>query len=178
MEIWNMITDWFSQNIVPLLTTTNLVAILTVIFNLFRQKKVITESTVSGKELNQSLKETKELSKTLSAQSEEIAELKAQNGELNDLISQLLFKCNSMLDIQQIVYNASASLSKDTRGSINNIITNAKFATSNARADILKEMEDLQKKTELLQKEQEQKTKKIKRLVQASNDEVKGLINF
>lgn len=179
MEIFNTIYDWIMSNIVPLLTTTNLVALVGVFIGMRRQKSTLFENTLSTRDLKKSLAINNELKEKIDSQAAEISDLKALAGDLSDLMYQTIVKSNAMLDVQQIVYNASTSLTAEARSAINNTIVNAKYATTKARADIIKEIDEMKKAAEKTAVEQQKKAEKIRKLVQSESDnKPASLVNF
>lgn len=170
MEWMNMAWAWIETNIAPLLTAANIALVLNVIITLFRQKRTLNDNTYVTKDLRKALNESR-------AQSKQITELEARVAELTDASANAAIKSDAILDILYSVYMGQTALSQATRDKIDTLHTNARFATSKARAAILKELEEMKAKEAEAAAERLKKTDKIKKLVGAET-ETKSLVNF
>lgn len=179
--MFNEIWAWIVDNLTPFLTGANLLAVVSVIVSLFRQKRTITDNTLSSRELKSVLSETRAQSDRQDEQTREIAVLKALTGDLTDKADELTTKLNAILEVQQIAYRDHTALSKEQRGNIDDVITTAKLTSTKSRAELLKKLEELEKKEQASAAERAEIIKATKRKVSAEADskaEARSLIQF
>lgn len=142
MEWINMAWQWIETNIVPLLTTTNIMMVLGVIFSLIRQKRNLLDNTASGKELKQAINAVKLQGTTLDEQTAGLAALKAETDALKESAALDATKIDAMLDILHTVFMAQ-NLPAGSKQVIDGFYTNARYAETQQRAAIVKQVEDL-----------------------------------
>lgn len=169
MEWITIAWEWICNNITPLLMSGNISMVLGVLCSLAKQKTVIRDNTANSKELNSVLKEAKKQTEANEQQAETITEIKKELAEIQEIFGQINAKTEAIIEVQQIVYNASAALKTETRTTINDILTNAKYSTTKTRADILKQLSALQEKAQKAAEEQAKEAEKIKEIVSSES---------
>lgn len=142
MEWINTAWQWIETNIVPLLTTTNIMMVLGVIFSLIRQKRNLLDNTASGKELKQAINAVKLQGTTLDEQTAGLAQLRAETDALKEIISIETTKADAMLDMLHTVFMAQ-ELPAGSKQVIDAFYTNARYAETQQRAAIVKQVEEL-----------------------------------
>ena len=154
MEFFSNIWNWFVTNkdsIFTVISSAEFVAIIGLVVSLIKGKKNTTENTTASKELTKAVAEQKETNKTLKT---EIEGLKAENAELKAEVNRsaenteaTLTKVTAIVNALSVVYNNSIK-NPETRETVDNILTNAKFAETKTRADLIRVMDELSKKAE------------------------------
>nr|DAR72618.1 MAG TPA: hypothetical protein [Caudoviricetes sp.] len=142
MEWINTAWQWIETNIVPLLTTTNIMMVLGVIFSLFKQKRSIMDNTASSRDLRRMLDTVKLQSAALDEQTAGLAALKAETDALKESAALDATKIDAMLDILHTVFMAQ-NLPAGSKQVIDGFYTNARYAETQQRAAIVKQVEDL-----------------------------------
>lgn len=142
MEWINTAWTWIETNITPLLTTANITMVLGVIFSIWKQKRSLLDNTVSNKELKETMNIVSSQKETLDAQNDSLESLKAENENLKETVANMAIKSDAVLDILHTVYMAQ-NISADAKNVIETFYTNARYAETQQRAEILKQVEDL-----------------------------------
>jgi hypothetical protein len=154
MEWFENIWNWFVSNkdsIFAVVSSAEFVAVVGLFAGLIKGKKTTTENTMASKELTKAVAEQKETNKLLK---NEITLLKEENSLLKkgieasaDNTEATLTKVTAVVNALYVVYNNSIK-NPETRETVDNILTNAKFAETKTRADLIKAMDELSKKAE------------------------------
>jgi hypothetical protein len=154
MEFFTNIWNWFVSNkdsIFAVVSSAEFVAVVGLLAGLIKGKKTTTENTMASKELTKAVAEQKETNKLLK---NEITLLKEENSLLKkgieasaDNTEATLTKVTAVVNALSVVYNNSIK-NPETRETVDNILTNAKFAETKTRADLIKAMDELSKKAE------------------------------
>lgn len=154
MEFFTNIWNWFVANkdsIFAVVSSAEFVAVVGLVVGLIKGKKTTNENTIASKELTKAVGEQKETNKLLK---NEIALLKEENALLKksieastDNTEATLTKVTAVVNALSVVYNNSIK-NPETRETVDNILTNAKFAETKTRADLIKAMDELSKKAE------------------------------
>ena len=154
MEFFTNIWNWFVTNkdsIFAIVSSAEFVAMVGLIINLIKGKKSTAENTAVSKELSKAVAEQKETNKLLKNEIEESkrenAELKAELIRVTENSEATLTKTSAIVNALSVVYNSSIK-NPETRETVDNILTNAKFAETKTRADIIKAMDELTKKAQ------------------------------
>ena len=154
MEWLENIWKWIVENkdtIFTVISSAEFIGIIGLVVSLIKGKKHTTENTTASKELTKAVAEQKETNKTLKT---EIEGLKAENAELKAEVNRsaenteaTLTKVTAIVNALSVVYNNSIK-NPETRETVDNILTNAKFAETKTRADLIRVMDELSKKAE------------------------------
>ena len=163
MEFFSNIWNWFVSNkdsIFAIVSSAEFVAVAGLVVSLLKGKKSTAENIKASKELSNAIADQKETNKTLTSK---IEALKAENAELKAEINRsaenteaTLTKTTAIVNALSVVYNSSIK-NPETRETVDNILTNAKFAETKTRADLIKAMDELSAKAE----KQAQEAKKL-----------------
>lgn len=173
MEFFSNLWAWivaYKDAIVTFVTSSSFIGFVTTIIMLVRQWKAVKANTGSTKELKVSLAENKRLMAEMDAIKTEMEEIKNESNNIMDAASTLLTKQNATLEVLNVVYNHSIKDEK-TRTTVNALLTNAKFAETEARAAILKEVEDLRAQLAQGQAVAEKSVAKVKKIVNVANEQ-------
>lgn len=154
MEWLTNIGKWIVDNkdsIFAVVSSAEFVAVVGAIVSIIKDKKSTLANTEANKELSSALKEQKETNKLLK---EEIKLLKEENKTLKQSVETAsetteatLTKVSAIVNALSVVYNSSIK-NPETRETVDNILTNAKFAETKTRADLIKAMDELTAKAE------------------------------
>lgn len=184
MEWINTAWQWIETNIVPLLTTTNIMMVLGVIFSLFKQKRSIMDNTASSRDLRRTLDTVKLQSAALDEQTAGLAALKAETDALKESAALDATKIDAMLDILHTVFMAQ-NLPAGSKQVIDGFYTNARYAETQQRAAIVKQVEDLKAQlasmTAAMAEKVDSAETTVKKIVGAKNTEkqtVKSAVNL
>lgn len=173
MEFFSNLWAWIVANkdaIVTFVTSSSFIGFVTTIIMLVRQVKAVKANTGSTKELKVSLAENKQVIAEMTALKTSVDEIKSEIDNLADTANTLLTKENAVLEVLNVVYNHSIKDEK-TRTTVNALLTNAKFAETEARAAILKEVEDLRAQLAQGQAVAEKSVAKVKKIVNVANEQ-------
>lgn len=173
MEFFSNLWAWIVANkdaIVTFVTSSSFIGFVTTIIMLIKQGKAVKANTGSTKELKVSLAENKRLMAEMDAIKTEMEEIKNESNNIMDAVSTLLTKQNATLEVLNVVYNHSIKDEK-TRTTVNALLTNAKFAETEARAAILKEVEGLRAQLAQGQAVAEKSVAKVKKIVNVANEQ-------
>lgn len=165
-EFFVNLWEWIKQNsgqILALLTPANLILLIGAVVTLFKQKKTIMSNTVSSAELSKTLAQNNGLKTQVDELSKQTADLKVSVGDIADVNVQSTVKLNSILDVQQLAYNASG-LAKETREKIGNVIADGKFSETKNRRAVNEELSALRAQVKELLTTAEASEKKVKKL--------------
>lgn len=176
MEFFTNIWNWFVSNkdsIFAIVSSAEFVAVAGLIINLIKSKKSTAENTAVSKEFTKAVAEQKETNKTLT---KAIEALKAENAELRAEINRsaenteaTLTKTTAIVNALSVVYNSSIK-NPDTRETVDNILTNAKFAETKTRADLIKTMDELAAKAKKQAEEAAELAEKTKETIKNTGD--------
>lgn len=154
MEFFSNIWNWFVSNkdsIFAIVSSAEFVAVVGLVVSLFKGKKSTAENTAINRELSKAVAEQKETNKLLKNEIEELkrenAVLKAEVVRVTENTEATLTKTSAIVNALSVVYNSSIK-NPETRETVDNILTNAKFAETKTRADIIKAMDELTKKAQ------------------------------
>lgn len=177
IEIVQNIGSWLQANWQPILTalsTVDLASIAGAIVLLIKSKKSSDGNTAETKKLNENLEKTSELKKSVDDSVEankelavEVRYLKEENEHLKESNNEILHKLSSVLDVMAVVYS---TIRDDTiRTTVNNIITDAKYTETATRAELERQVKDLQEKVkedaEQMMKAVAEKAESVKTLI-------------
>lgn len=143
-NIWNGIVQ-NKDAIITCLTSAEVVALILAGLSIFKKLKSIKNNTQSSADLSTALKDNKELKNKIDVLAKENEELKAQNSKIIEVTELSLSKTSAIVDCLSVVYNHSIK-DAETRNTVNNLLTNARFAENKTRADLIKELEDIKNK--------------------------------
>ena len=176
MEFFSNIWNWFIENkdsIFAIVSSAEFVAVAGLIINLIKSKKSTVENTAVSKEFTKAVAEQKETNKTLT---KAIEALKAENAGLKAEINRsaenteaTLTKTTAIVNALSVVYNSSIK-NPETRETVDNILTNAKFAETTTRADLIKTMDELAAKAKKQAEEAAELAEKTKETIKNTGD--------
>jgi hypothetical protein len=178
MEWFENIWHWIVSNkdsIFTVISSAEFVALAGLVINLFKNKKSTSENTATNKEFTKAVAEQKETNKTLT---KAIETLKAENAELRAEINRsaenaeaTLTKTTAIVNALSVVYNSSIK-NPETRETVDNILTNAKFAETKTRADLIKTMDEMSEKFEKQAQEAKILAEKTKETIKNTGEKV------
>lgn len=145
MEFFSNIWNWIVGNkdaILAFLTSAEVVAIASAGVVFFKKLKKIKANTQSSADLSTALQDNKDLKNKIDVLAKENEELKAQNSKIIEVTELSLGKTTAIVECLSVVYNHSIK-DAETRNTVNNLLTNARFAENKTRADLIKQLEDL-----------------------------------
>ena len=171
MDFFQNIWNWFVENkdgIFTVVSSAEFAGIIALVVSLIKGKKHTAENTAVSKDLSNALAEQKETNKTLKT---EMVELKNENAQLKTEINRsventeaTLTKVTAVVNALSVVYNSSIK-NPETRETVDNILTNAKFAETKTRADLIKAMDELTAKAEKQAEEAKKLAEKTKETI-------------
>lgn len=161
-NVWAWVSAHAAQ-IAVLLTTANLILLVTAFVQLRRQKKTIAANTGSSRELQESLKAVKEAQATVESLQALVAAQNEKIAALRDGQEQTNTKLNCVLEVQQQAYSVSLAKTQ-TLDAINGIIANGKYAETHARKAITDEVAELREQMEKLTAATKASEEKVKRI--------------
>jgi cell division protein FtsB len=166
-NIWNWIVG-NKDAIFTVVSSAEFASIIALVVSLIRGKKNTAENTAISKELSKAVTEQKETNKTLKTEMEEMkkenAELKAEIKRSAENTEATLTKVTAVVNALSVVYNNSIK-NPETRETVDNILTNAKFAETKTRADLIKAMDELSAKAEKQAEEAKKLAEKTKETI-------------
>lgn len=145
MEFFNSIWTWIVNNkdgILAFLTSAEVVAIVGAGILFFKKLKSIKASTQSSADLSAAISENKKLKADIAGLTKQNAEIQAENKKLVETTDLVLSKITTIEEVLSVVYNHSIK-DAETRTTVNNLLTNSRFAENKTRADLIKQLEDL-----------------------------------
>lgn len=188
IEWLQSIGNWFATNKDPIVATLSAVATSGVGVNLwqfFKNRKIVTENTKNAGELIAALKENELLKPAVAKVEEALSTVKEKQTALEKKvidsingIDTLVTKVNAILDVQSLVYQTIKD--ESTRVAVNNILTNAKYAVTEQRAQLIKELNALKEENARITAESnakvEESVAKATSIIEATNVETKTVI--
>ena len=151
IEWFQSIGNWFVTNkdaIVTILSTVATSGVGVNLWQFFKNRKIVTENTKNASELVAALKENELLKPAVAKVEEMLSTVKEKQVALEKKvidsingIDTLVTKVNAILDVQSLVYQTIKD--ESTRIAVNNILTNAKYAVTEQRAQLIKELNAL-----------------------------------
>lgn len=154
LEWFYNICDWISINwktIVGTITSLTLGGTVVDLIAIGKQRKalkVTTDATndlnTSTKELSETKKEVNENTQSINKMTDQVNLLKQENESLKETVNETNSKLDTLLEVFSIVYG---TLKDDTvRSTVQNLLMNAKYAATNTRAELQKEINELKAK--------------------------------
>lgn len=188
IEWFQSIGNWIVTNKDAIVTTLSAVATSGVGVNLwqfFKNRKIVTENTKNASELVAALKENELLKPAVAKVEEALSIVKDKQGALEKKVIDsingidiLVTKVNAILDVQSLVYQTIKD--ESTRIAVNNILTNAKYAVTEQRAQLIKELNALKEENARITAESnakvEESVAKATSIIEATNVETKTVI--
>ena len=188
IEWFQSIGNWVVTNKDAIVTTLSAIATSGVGVNLwqfFKNRKIVTENTKNASELVAALKENELLKPAVAKVEEVLSTVKEKQVALEKKvidsingIDTLVTKVNAILDVQSLVYQTIKD--ESTRIAVNNILTNAKYAVTEQRAQLIKELNTLKEENARITAESnakvEESVAKATSIIEATNVETKTVI--
>ena len=188
IEWFQSIGNWIVTNKDAIVTTLSAIATSGVGVNLwqfFKNRKIVTENTKNASELVAALKENELLKPAVVKVEEMLSTVKEKQVALEKKvidsingIDTLVTKVNAILDVQSLVYQTIKD--ESTRIAVNNILTNAKYAVTEQRAQLIKELNALKEENARITAESnakvEESVAKATSIIEATNVETKTVI--
>lgn len=188
IEWFQSIGNWVVTNKDAIVTTLSAIATSGVGVNLwqfFKNRKIVTENTKNASELVAALKENELLKPAVAKVEEVLSTVKEKQVALEKKvidsingIDTLVTKVNAILDVQSLVYQTIKD--ESTRIAVNNILTNAKYAVTEQRAQLIKELNALKEENARITAESnakvEESVAKATSIIEATNVETKTVI--
>lgn len=188
IEWFQSIGNWIVTNKDAIVTTLSAVATSGVGVNLwqfFKNRKIVTENTKNASELVAALKENELLKPAVAKVEEALSIVKDKQSALEKKVIDsingidiLVTKVNAILDVQSLVYQTIKD--ESTRIAVNNILTNAKYAVTEQRAQLIKELNALKEENARITAESnakvEESVAKATSIIEATNVETKTVI--
>lgn len=188
IEWFQSIGNWIVTNKDAIVTTLSAIATSGVGVNLwqfFKNRKIVTENTKNASELVAALKENELLKPAVAKVEEVLSTVKEKQVALEKKvidsingIDTLVTKVNAILDVQSLVYQTIKD--ESTRIAVNNILTNAKYAVTEQRAQLIKELNALKEENARITAESnakvEESVAKATSIIEATNVETKTVI--
>lgn len=188
IEWFQSIGNWVVTNKDAIVTTLSAIATSGVGVNLwqfFKNRKIVTENTKNASELVAALKENELLKPAVAKVEEMLSTVKEKQVALEKKvidsingIDTLVTKVNAILDVQSLVYQTIKD--ESTRIAVNNILTNAKYAVTEQRAQLIKELNALKEENARITAESnakvEESVAKATSIIEATNVETKTVI--
>ena len=188
IEWFQSIGNWIVTNKDAIVTTLSAVATSGVGVNLwqfFKNRKIVTENTKNASELVAALKENELLKPAVAKVEEVLSIVKDKQSALEKKVIDsingidiLVTKVNAILDVQSLVYQTIKD--ESTRIAVNNILTNAKYAVTEQRAQLIKELNALKEENARITAESnakvEESVAKATSIIEATNVETKTVI--
>lgn len=155
MEWLRNIGNWFIENKDTIVVTLTGIATSGAGVNLwqfFKSRKVVKDNTANAKALTDALKENSTLKIAVTSLNDFVSGVAERVEKVNNTVISvvnstdvLITKVNAMLDVQSLVYQTIKD--EATRTAVNNILTNAKYAVTAQRAELIKELNALKEET-------------------------------
>lgn len=188
IEWFQSIGNWFVTNkdaIVTILSTVATSGVGVNLWQFFKNRKIVTENTKNASELVAALKENELLKPAVAKVEEMLSTVKEKQVALEKKvidsingIDTLVTKVNAILDVQSLVYQTIKD--ESTRIAVNNILTNAKYAVTEQRAQLIKELNALKEENARITAESnakvEESVAKATSIIEATNVETKTVI--
>lgn len=145
MEFFSNIWNWIVGNkdaILAFLTSAEVVAIASAGVVFFKKLKAIKTNTQNSADLSAAISENKKLKADIADLTKQNAEIQTENKKLVETTDLVLSKISTIEEVLSVVYNHSIK-DAETRTTVNNLLTNSRFAENKTRADLIKQLEDL-----------------------------------
>ena len=149
MEFFTNIWNWIVENkdsIFAIVSSAEFAAVAAVVINSLKNIKTTKENTTTNKALTDALAEQKETTKLLKEENEllkkEISALKDSVEKLTENSDATLTKTSAIVNAMSVVYNSSLK-NAETRETVDNILTNAKFSETKTRANLIKTLDEI-----------------------------------
>jgi hypothetical protein len=181
MEFFRSCYYWVAENykeITMTLTSAQFISIISTIVLLLRNLRKTNDNVTSSNNLNSTLKVTNQMSTDVTDVKTVSEEIKTQNvaldaklaefkKEVTDVQESLIKKLNCMLEVQSIVYS---TIKDDTiRGTVNSVLTNAKYAETETRAKLKEEVANLKAKLA-------EETEKVKAIADSATETITKIV--
>lgn len=147
------IGNWFIENqekILTVLTAIQSSGLIGFIVWAVKSTKQVKLNTQTSKVLNESIGIVNGLNgevETLNCNHKDLVEkvdhLEMQMNNLQNTMDTVLTKVDAMIEVQSVVYTTIKD--DKTRATVNNLLTNAKYAVTEQRAKLLEELDSLRK---------------------------------
>lgn len=147
------IGNWFIENqekILAVLTAIQSSGLIGFIVWAVKSTKQVKLNTQTSKALNESIGIVNGLNgevETLNCNHKDLVEkvdhLEMQMNNLQNTMDTVLTKVDAMIEVQSVVYTTIKD--DKTRATVNNLLTNAKYAVTEQRAKLLEELDSLRK---------------------------------
>ena len=147
------IRQWLIDNqteILAVLTFIQSSGLIGIIVGFVKSIKKIKDNTDNTKKLNTSIEsvdalkeEVVKLQDVNTKLIEKCEHLENQNNDIQNSVDTLLTKVDAMIEVQSLVYTTIKD--DKTRATVNNLLTNAKYAVTAQRAKLLEELDNLRK---------------------------------
>lgn len=147
------IRQWLIDNqteILAVLTFIQSSGLIGIIVGFVKSIKKIKDNTDNTKKLNTSIESVDALKEEIvklqdvnTKLIEKCEHLENQNNDIQNGIDTLLTKVDAMIEVQSVVYTTIKD--DKTRATVNNLLTNAKYAVTAQRAKLLEELDNLRK---------------------------------
>lgn len=171
------ICEWISINwraIVGTITSSTLASNAFLWLSLGKQKKAVTDNTKATNDLNDATEKLNGAKTAIETNTKETVDLKTEitaltreNVELKNSLDTMANKISSILEVLDIVYGTIKD--ETVRTAVHNIILNSKYTENATRAELQKQIEDLQSKVAedaaLLQAQVKDTVDKVKKTV-------------
>ena len=178
IEFFTQIGNWFVANKDAIVVTLTSFATSGAAVNLFaflKTRKITSENSVAAKDLKTALSENAVTKNMIDNINGKVKVVEDKIVDVVNIVDMLLVKINAILDVQSIVYTTIKD--EKTRTAVNNILTNAKYASTEQRAKLLEQLAALKEQvTKLSDKnklEVDEAVEKAMALVEASDKENK-----
>ena len=147
------IRQWLIDNqteILAVLTFIQSSGLVGIIVGFVKSIKKIKDNTDNTKKLNTSIESVDALKEEIvklqdvnTKLIEKCEHLENQNNDIQNSVDTLLTKVDAMIEVQSVVYTTIKD--DKTRATVNNLLTNAKYAVTAQRAKLLEELDNLRK---------------------------------
>lgn len=147
------IRQWLMDNqteILAVLTFIQSSGLIGIIVGFVKSIKNMKDNTSNTKKLNTSIESVDALKNEIvklqdvnAKLIEKCEHLENQNNDIQNGIDTLLTKVDAMIEVQSVVYTTIKD--DKTRATVNNLLTNAKYAVTAQRAKLLEELDNLRK---------------------------------
>ena len=147
------IRQWLMDNqteILAVLTFIQSSGLVGIIVGFIKSIKKIKDNTDNTKKLNTSIESVDALKEEIvklqdvnTKLIEKCEHLENQNNDIQNSVDTLLTKVDAMIEVQSVVYTTIKD--DKTRATVNNLLTNAKYAVTAQRAKLLEELDNLRK---------------------------------
>lgn len=147
------IRQWLIDNqteILAVLTFIQSSGLVGIIVGFVKSIKKIKDNTDNTKKLNTSIESVEALKEEIvklqdvnTKLIEKCEHLENQNNDIQNSVDTLLTKVDAMIEVQSVVYTTIKD--DKTRATVNNLLTNAKYAVTAQRAKLLEELDNLRK---------------------------------